>query len=56
MFGVEFVLFIECDGNIVMYVIVCLFGIDKVKWARKTSGRVFVVEFGWFVVCVRVNI
>jgi RNA polymerase II C-terminal domain phosphatase-like 3/4 len=53
--GAEFASSIERDGNTVTHVIARSSGTDKVKWARKTSGRVFVVEPGWLVACARAN-
>jgi len=53
--GAEFASSIERDGDTVTHVIARSSGTDKVKWARKTSGRVFVVEPGWLVACARAN-
>jgi hypothetical protein len=53
--GAEFASSIERDSETITHVIARSSGTDKVKWARRTNGRVFVVEPGWLVACARAN-
>ena len=53
--GAEFVSSIERDGNSVTHVIARSSGTDKVKWAKKTGGRVLIVEPSWLVACAQAN-
>ena len=53
--GAEFATSIESDGDAVTHVIARSSGTDKVKWARKTNGRVHCVSPSWLVACASAN-
>ena len=53
--GAEYSASIEPDGDAVTHVIARNSGTDKVKWAKKTGGRVHVVEPSWLVACAHAN-
>jgi RNA polymerase II C-terminal domain phosphatase-like 3/4 len=53
--GAEFAASIENDGDAVTHVIARSSGTDKVKWAKKTNGRVHCVSPSWLVACASAN-
>ena len=53
--GAEYCSSIERDGDAITHVIARNSGTDKVKWAKKTGGRVHVVEPSWLVACAHAN-
>ena len=54
--GATFAPSIESGGDSITHVIAKSAGTEKVKWAKKTNGRVKVVNPDWLVACAQANI
>lgn len=54
--GATFAQSIEAGGDSITHVIAKSAGTEKVKWAKKTNGRVKVVSPDWLVACAQANI